>query len=275
MTGPADGDASAVPPMQTYAILDAAKVVNLPELLGTSQLEHRCLFKGAAYDELKNVAPWIVRLEDGNDFTRRLFTGPEGINGLWDKEPGIYVRSCATLDEMWRHFRKFTRVQDESGKWFYFRYYEADALKAIFESCESQSCGRFGFMGEVHSLIYRDNNSKQDWSLCKVNRQLCNIRVNPEGLLSAIFDDLKTNKIRKDALDLAVDIDPTATQVAFQAIMRWLGFGFDNRVQLRTLTELDRGWGYQLSGQRRVQDIVQQYGSTYDAYLKIKRLKHE
>lgn len=104
---------SAVPPIQTYAILDAAKVVNLPELLGASGLEHRCMFKGDTYDELKNVAPWIVKLEDNNDFTRRLFTGPDGINGLWDKEPGIYVRSRGTLDVMWRHFRHFTMLREK------------------------------------------------------------------------------------------------------------------------------------------------------------------
>ena len=124
----AGGDTSTVPPMQTYAILDAAKVVNLPELLDASRLEHRCLFIGAACDDLKNVAPWIVRLEDGNDFTRRLFTGPEGINGLWDMEPGIYVRSRASLDEMWRHFRKFTRVRDGQGKWHFFKFWEARSL---------------------------------------------------------------------------------------------------------------------------------------------------
>lgn len=109
---------------QTYAILDAAKVTNLPELLGASGLEHRCLFNGDAYDDLKNAAPWLARLEDGNDFTRRLFTGPFGINGLWEKEPGIYVRSSATLDDLWGHLRKFTRVQNNDGKWFYYRFWE-------------------------------------------------------------------------------------------------------------------------------------------------------
>ena len=26
---------------------------------------------------------------------------------------------------MWKHFRKFTKVQDEGGKWFYFRFWES------------------------------------------------------------------------------------------------------------------------------------------------------
>ncbi len=133
----AGGDPAAVPHLQTYAILDAAKLTNLPELLERSGLEHRCLFKGAAYDELKNVAPWIVRLEEGNVFTRNLFTRSDAHWHLWDKEPGIYVRSRGTLDDMWRHFRKFTRAQDENGKWFYFRFWgkplwEAAASSTLF-----------------------------------------------------------------------------------------------------------------------------------------------
>lgn len=124
----AGGDPSAVPPMLTYAILDAAKVKNLPELLADSGLEHRCLFKGNAYNELKDVAPWIVQLEEDNSFTRNLFTRSDAYWHLWDREPGIYVRSRGTLGELWRHFRKFTKLQDEKGKWFYFRFWEPRLL---------------------------------------------------------------------------------------------------------------------------------------------------
>ena len=42
----AGDDPAKVPPLHTYAILDAAKVAGLPELLAASGLEHRCLFKG-------------------------------------------------------------------------------------------------------------------------------------------------------------------------------------------------------------------------------------
>lgn len=126
--------AETVPPMQTYSILDAAKVFGMPEMLGASGLEHRCLFKGDAYDDMKDVAPWIVRLEDGNDFTQKLFTEGKPPWLMWDKEPGVYIRSRATLDTLWKHFRKFTRVQDENGKWFYMRFWEPHAIKSSAES---------------------------------------------------------------------------------------------------------------------------------------------
>nr|WP_237072758.1 DUF4123 domain-containing protein [Pseudaestuariivita rosea] len=121
-------------PCHTYAILDAAKVTNLPELLAASELEHRCLFKGQAEDDLRDVAPWIVKLEEGNSFTRNLFTQDTKNPApwyLWDKNPGIYIRSTASLNDLWKHFRKFTRIQDETGKWFYFRFWEGVTLDGL------------------------------------------------------------------------------------------------------------------------------------------------
>lgn len=126
--GMAGGNAAAVPPMQTYAVLDAIKIANLPELLEDSGLEHRCLFKGDAHDELKDVAPWVVRLDQDSSFTRNLFTRSDAPWHLWDCEPGVYIRSRGTLDDMWRHLRKFTRLRDEGGAWLYFRFWQADIL---------------------------------------------------------------------------------------------------------------------------------------------------
>lgn len=271
----AGGDPAAVPPMHTYAILDAAKVTNLPELLENSGLEHRCLFKGEAYDELRDVAPWIVQLEDGNHFTRSLFTRSDAPWHLRDTELGIYIRSRDTLEEIWRHFRKFARVKMPEKGWIFFRYYDPSVLDAIIESRESLHHGCFGFMRPFHSIVYRNEKSEENLTVCLLNGQKCDVPVNPDGLLVAILDVLKVKKIGKDATKLAADIDPANIEAAFQAIIRWLNIGFDNLNQLRTIVERDRDMGYRLCEHRRVHDIVKQHGASYDAYLKIKRLNHE
>ena len=125
------GSADKVPSLHTYAILDAAKVVNFVEMLEASGLEHRCLFKGDAAEEMRDVAPYVVQLEEGNDFTRNLFSkDPEQEVPwfMWDREPGIYIRSRGSLDDMRKHFRKFTKVQDENRKWYYQRLYDPKNL---------------------------------------------------------------------------------------------------------------------------------------------------
>ncbi len=124
-----------VPPMGTFAILDAAKMPYLlTGNLENSGLEHQSLFQGDAQEELGDYAPYIVRLEDSNDFTRKLFTTEE-VMGLYEKELGIFLRSRATLPELRKHFRKFTRVQDEQGKWYYFRFWEGRVMRSYFVSC--------------------------------------------------------------------------------------------------------------------------------------------
>ena len=121
---PAGGDAADLPLMQTYALLDAAKIMHLAERLKASGLEHRCLYQGNAADYHGDVAPWLVRLEDGNAFTRSLFSAAEAPENLWWSDPGLLIRSRSGFDDLRNHLRKFTRLQDEQGKWFYFRFWE-------------------------------------------------------------------------------------------------------------------------------------------------------
>ncbi|WP_298258898.1 DUF4123 domain-containing protein [uncultured Litoreibacter sp.] len=128
----AESDKPSGLPKQTYAILDAAKVPGLPELLLASGLEHRCLFVGAAQNDLADVAPWIVRLEDSSSFTRNLFTRSEATWHIWDNEPGIYLRSRGSFDDIWGHFRKFTKVTDANGKPLFFRFWDTVTARIYF-----------------------------------------------------------------------------------------------------------------------------------------------
>lgn len=170
------GGADKVPPLNTYAILDAAKVVNFVVMLEASGLEYRCLFKGKAAEEMRDVAPYVVRLEEGNDFTRNLFSkDPEQDVPwfMWDKKPGIYVRSRGALADMWKHFRKFTKVQDENGKWFYFRFWEPiGATAPLFDFisdnrkyCEAWFCLQSGERISNYIYAHYKNNALKSASL--------------------------------------------------------------------------------------------------------------
>lgn len=116
--------AGTSPSRHSYALLDGAKVTGLADMLRASGLEHRCLFKGKPATELREVAPWIVRLTPEARLTRNLFTSGRMPGALWDRQPGVFLRSNATLDEMWNYLRKFTRMRDQNGAWFYVRYWD-------------------------------------------------------------------------------------------------------------------------------------------------------
>ena len=157
------GGASAkVPALHTYVILDAAKVTNLPEMLETSQLEHRCFFKGAVYENLKGVAPWIVRLEEGNTFSQNLFTQSNAPWHLWGREHGIYIRSRQPFDKLWQHFRKFTKTTGDTSGTSFLRYWEVHTLEAFVAWPE-----KFPAITEMLGVIFSEshilfNSSKHD-----------------------------------------------------------------------------------------------------------------
>ncbi|QEW06024.1 DUF4123 domain-containing protein [Nitrincola iocasae] len=127
------------PPLATYAVLDAAKMPYLlTSLLESSDLQYRSLFQGEAQYELAEHAPYLVELTEDSDFTRRLFTGPEGLCGLWERELGIFLRSRTGFEALRKHLRKFTKVQGEDGKWFYFRFWEGAYLRGFCENLDHQ-----------------------------------------------------------------------------------------------------------------------------------------
>lgn len=252
----AGGDPQNVPPIQTYALLDAAKITHLPEMLGASDLEHSCLFKGAAYEELKDVAPWLVRLEEGNDFTRNLFTAGCAPWHLWEREAGVYIRSRASLEELWRHFRKFNRIQDENQKWYYLNIadirciwdlaqgvnnHEKSVINAMFysplvvnltsmhgvKSSSFFSISKNLMVLESHTTKYQAVLSGRDIEiLSHIKRTKLADTVTAEMVVAfpEYFKGRSPNKMRLQA---------------FRTIERMVCFGFDQTYQIRHLA----AWG--------------------------------
>ncbi|MDO5606533.1 MAG: DUF4123 domain-containing protein [Paracoccus sp. (in: a-proteobacteria)] len=136
-----DGTADPAAP-GTYAVLDAAKIANLPEELENGGLPHLCLFRGAAQQEWGHVAPWLVALTPEARLTRRLFTDKPYF-GLWPAAAAMFVRSDLGLDALWRHFRRFTRIRDGQQRWLFFRFWEAQSLVMLHESAHLPGAKRF------------------------------------------------------------------------------------------------------------------------------------
>lgn len=155
------GQAGDVAALKTYAILDAAKASGLADLIETSQLPNRSLFKGEAAKEYRDAAPYLVELDITKDFTRLLFTHlpdqPDDLSSLhlWHRKVGLFVRSRASFDTVWSHCRKFTKLQNTSGKWYYFRFWEPGNA-TILEHHKTDSASPFVAVWHdpiVHSVI--------------------------------------------------------------------------------------------------------------------------
>lgn len=239
----ADGDASAVPPLQTYAVLDAAKLINLPELLEDSGLEHRCLFKGDAYDELKDVAPWIVQLQDGNSFTRNLFSRSDAPWHLWDSEPGIYIRSRAGLAALNSHLRKFFKIRDEAGAWYYLRLHDPRVTCALLRGTPAFGQRLLVPQPQSHNLTVItcvENRAEIVRPSPDAQAEARPIRIGPQE--KAVFrhltfgaraDNLMALLDKRRAVALPKDTDTRrATRVVIIAALdRMHGYGFQQQTQ--------------------------------------------
>jgi hypothetical protein len=250
-------------PSYTYALLDAAKIPNLVEMLFTSGLEHRCLFKGAAFEELKDVAPWIVRLEDDHRFTRQLFTKGQVPWNLWDKEPGVYLRSNASLDELWAHFRKFTRVQDEDGKWFVAKFWNGVLWAAFTRNAALMDLPLFyALSAGVERFVYT-NDAPDQWFVIEPTRGQNAGRLKPCITRDLVLACNEIVELRHETADInhaivALMGDKSAAKIprkTYADVRKWLIHnGFRDaehiRAALTTLAQrgmlVDKNWNAEL-----------------------------
>jgi hypothetical protein len=116
---------------ETFALLDAALIPGLPDVLEASGLKFRCLYAGELAEDLRDRAPYLVRLAPDHGLTRRLFTEATPPAGLWAEDCGIFVLSAMPLDGLVAHFRRFTSVEVAGGKRMFLRFWSAPVMSAF------------------------------------------------------------------------------------------------------------------------------------------------
>lgn len=124
------GTIAALPPMRTYLVADAQAFPDWSSLRQNLNVPNRCLFTGEAEQSLGHLAPYLVELAEGDDFTRRLFTFLDGVdeNAVlhhWHRPFGLILRSREGFDAVFSHLRRFTKLQDQAGRWHFRRFWDS------------------------------------------------------------------------------------------------------------------------------------------------------
>lgn len=112
---------------EAYAVLDGARDRRIEALLRIWGLEHVCLYGEAIGAELRNAAPFLVRLERGTDSTEQL------IERAWGHAWGVFAVAPAGtgMRAVTRHCRRLLRVLDERGRVMLFRYYDPRVMRCF------------------------------------------------------------------------------------------------------------------------------------------------
>lgn len=109
-----------VPPLRAFALLDASQSADIPICLEGFSDPARCLFDGAAYDDMAEVAPWLVELTRYSDAWDWFVE--EGYGQNW----GILIHSRLELPRLKTHLKKFLKIEDEDGERYFFKYYRPE-----------------------------------------------------------------------------------------------------------------------------------------------------
>ena len=115
---------------RAYAVIDGASCEDLLAKLDEFRPEHVCLYAGELEPDVREVAPYLVRLEAGGEFTHWLLK--EG----WGKHWGIFVTAPTDLRTLRKHFRTILLVRSPENKSLYFRYYDPRVIRMFLPTCE-------------------------------------------------------------------------------------------------------------------------------------------
>ena len=118
---------------QVCALLDGASVPQLLERMSADpSLEVECLLRGSLGPEMAEVAPYLVRLEPGTEFTNWV------VETGWGRHWGTFVTSRQGFRKLRDHLRALTLIYRRDGVPLYFRYYDPRVLRMFLPTCSPQ-----------------------------------------------------------------------------------------------------------------------------------------
>jgi hypothetical protein len=117
------------PGEEVYAVLDSARDPLVHAKLLATDAPSACLYEGRVPRPIAEIAPYLVKLRRDHRFTTQL------IESGWGRSWGVFASAPADFETMRRHFRRFLRVEDDSGRTFVFRWYDPRILRVYLPTC--------------------------------------------------------------------------------------------------------------------------------------------
>jgi len=136
---------------QVFAVLDGASIPDLRMTLHHLRPEHVCLYRGELTDDIAEVAPYLVQLDEAEEFTNWLLT--QG----WGEHWGVFAAATGDLHAMRQHFRRFLTVYGPEHKPLLFRYYDPRVLQVYLPTCNAEELGTV--FGPVVSFLCEDEDA--------------------------------------------------------------------------------------------------------------------
>lgn len=154
-----------------YGVVDAARDKELAfaarERFGD---EARWLFEGEVGGPMSDVAPYLVPIEFRKKYP---YDGSEYLD-LWAQHlgnnAGILLVTAAKPDVLWSHLREVFTAVDDSGRKYFFRFYDPRVLRTFFPTCNASQAKEF--FGPIRRLLVE----------AKLPKRVAVCRPSPDGV---------------------------------------------------------------------------------------------
>jgi hypothetical protein len=116
-------------PVNVWAVLDAARDNRIHDLVSRCYRENCCLLAGDLTPQLERSAPYLLHVSPRDSVTDSL------LELGWGDAWGVFLQSDTSIGTLRRHLRTLLRVEDESGRYLLFRYYDPRVLRVYLPTC--------------------------------------------------------------------------------------------------------------------------------------------
>ncbi|MBU2550301.1 MAG: DUF4123 domain-containing protein [Proteobacteria bacterium] len=173
-----------------YAILDAAR--NVEVLSGVVRFEQigHSLYRGLPEEPLSDVAPYLVRLDDNGEMLEWL------LDRGWGLAWSVFLVARANPEDLRGHFARLVTVMDEEGTEMYFRFYDPRVLRVFLPTCTASELDRL--FGPASSFLVESDRGSEllAWSRAEKGLRLesCALESTGEDILIDLVADEETGE---------------------------------------------------------------------------------
>lgn len=161
-------------PMVSYLLIDAAASPEIATYVEAFPDPARCLFDGEAFDNLSDVAPWLVQVERYGDALDWF------LSKGWGRNWGVFVQSPLPLGKLKTRLKSHLRVSSDEEENMFFKFYRPQTIRTyvpLFEPAQMKS-----FFLRIESYLVEDENGVQRiWADAEGDMQREFIDLRPDG----------------------------------------------------------------------------------------------
>jgi hypothetical protein len=159
-----------------YVLLDAARMGGFIEDARILNEQNEILYTSKEEQHLETVAPFLFSYYQNTDFD--IWLRKEGWGNSW----GIFIQSNASIDQICKHFSKFTTTRTKDGAEMYYRFYDPRVLRSLLPGYDPIQLREF--FGPLEKIVCEDENSEFALNFSFEGNKLITKKTEAKGIYS-------------------------------------------------------------------------------------------